>query len=149
MASFDQNRTAETAGIRKVKTLVADDSQYAIQTLIAILSREGCFSVMGPASDGYQALGYVVACKPELVLMDYRMPHLNGIEATYRIKQLPNPPFVILVTSDDSPDARVMAKAAGADGFVSKNEDLRQQLHGVLARFLETRHVSKKGVAAE
>ena len=81
--------------------------------------------------------------------MDYRMPHLNGIEATYRIKQLPNPPLVILVTSDDSPDARVMAKAAGADGFVSKNEDLRQQLHGVLARFLETRHVSKKGVAAE
>ena len=131
--------TTPSPASRTVKTLVVDDSPYAIQIVVAILKHEGFFSLVGPASDGYQALGYVLACKPELVLMDFRMPRLNGIEATRHIKLLQNPPAVIMVTSDDSPDVQVMAKAAGADGFVSKNQDLQEQLHAVLGEFLDSR----------
>jgi len=51
--------------------------------------------------------------------MDFHMPHLNGIEATRYIKQFRNPPLVIIVTSDDTPES-ALAKRAGADGFVQK-----------------------------
>lgn len=52
------------------------------------------------------------------------MPHMD-IEATRYIKQLQNPPLVIIVTSDNAPECRALAKAVGADGFVDKGGDLR------------------------
>jgi len=66
--------------------------------------------------------------KPDLVLMDYSMPHINGIEATRYIKQFQNPPLVIIVTSNDTPECKAQAKAAGADGFVVKGGDLHDRL---------------------
>jgi CheY-like chemotaxis protein len=59
------------------------------------------------------------------------MPGVDGIEATRFIKQFQNAPLVIMVTSDHSSDCRARAKAAGADGFVDKGGDLRNQLHNL------------------
>jgi DNA-binding NarL/FixJ family response regulator len=114
--------------IRKVRTLIADDSPFGLKALAQILEMEGRFTIVGTATDGCQAIRQVFNMQPELVLMDYLMPHVNGIEAARRIKQFENPPRIIIVTSDDTPHSRALAKAAGADGFADKCGDLQGQL---------------------
>jgi CheY-like chemotaxis protein len=128
MNSSEETRTKPIDTNRRVRTLIADDSHFALKALAQILELEGRFTLVGTATDGCQAILRVLDKKPDLVLMDNLMPHLSGIEATRRIKQFENPPLVIIVTSDDSSNCKTLAKAAGADGFVSKGGDLRHQL---------------------
>lgn len=116
---------------RKVRTVVADDSPFGLKTLARILTLEGNFALVGTATDGCQAVRQAFTLQPELVLMDCHMPHMDGIEATQYIKQLQNPPLVIIVTSNNAPECRALAKAAGADGFVDKGGDLHGQLRSV------------------
>src|SRR6266700_6858119 len=73
--------------ISAVRTLIADDSPFMLKALAQILALEGNFALIGTATDGCQAVRQALTMEPELVLMDYRMPHLNGLEATRRIKQ--------------------------------------------------------------
>jgi DNA-binding NarL/FixJ family response regulator len=99
-----------------------------LKTLAQILEIEGNFLLVGTTTDGCQAIRQALTMEPELVLMDYRMPHVNGIEATRRIKLSENPPLIIIVTLEDTPSRKALAKAAGADGFVKQGGDLHDQL---------------------
>ena len=130
---------ADIDNIRAVRTLIADDSPVMLKTLSKILALEGIFTVLAAATDGSQAVRHALTIEPELILMDVHMPHLNGIEATRYIKQFKNPPLVIIVTSDDTPDSRALAKRAGADGFVTKTGQLHAQLK-VIFRQLFSAH---------
>jgi CheY-like chemotaxis protein len=131
MNTHPRNTTKATSQTR-VTTLVVDDSPLLLKILTQILEEAGNFDLVGTAADGSQALRYVSMVSPELVLMDVHMPRLNGIQATRSIKQREHPPAIIIVTSDDGPATRAMAEEAGADGFVSKHGNLRQQLMGAL-----------------
>ena len=117
---------------------MVDDSPYMLKTYERVLALESGFTLVGTATDGRQALEAVLALEAELVLMDIHMPHLNGIETARNLKQSPRPPRIIIVSSDDSPAAQRLAKAAGADGFVSKNGDLQKELHTVLQGLLDS-----------
>src|SRR5437867_10591676 len=112
-------KTAHTDyhNISAVRTLIADDSPFMLKALSKILALEGIFALVAAATDGSQAVRHALTIEPELILMDVHMPHLNGIEATRYIKQFKNPPLLIIITSDDTPDSRPLAKRAGADGF--------------------------------
>jgi len=122
---------AHIQNITAVRTLIAGDSPVLLKILAQTLALEGNFTLIGTATDGCQAVRQVLTMEPELVLMDYRMPHLNGLEATRHLKQSENPPLIIIVTSDDTPSAEALAKAAGADGFVKKDGNLRNQLRSI------------------
>src|SRR5258705_4334941 len=111
---------ADIHRIRAVRTLIADDSPLMLKTIAQILALDGNFILVGTATDGCQAVRQALTMEPELVLMDYRMPQVNGIEATRRVKRSQNPPRIIIVTSDDAPSCEAMAKAAGADRIYSK-----------------------------
>ena len=113
---------------KTIRTLLVNDSPFMLKTLAQILAQEGNFTVVGAATHGSQALQYTLALSPELILMDFDLPHLNGAEATRYIKQFVNPPIVFMVTSDDSSSSRTMSKAAGADAFIVKSGDLDAQL---------------------
>jgi CheY-like chemotaxis protein len=119
---------------RSIRTLLVDDSPVILKTLSLFLKRQDRFTVVGAVPDGRQALQYTVALEPDLILMDVHMPHLNGIETTRYIKQMKNPPKVIVTTSDESPGCREMAEAAGADGFITKAgaKDIHRQLQPLL-----------------
>src|SRR5882724_4526874 len=134
---------AHIQNITAVRTLIAGDSPVLVllKILAQILALEGNFTLIGTATDGCQAVRQVLTMEPELVLMDYRMAHLNGLEATRHLKQSENPPLIVIVTSDDTPSAEALAKAAGADGFVKKGENLRDQLRAV---FRELFHFAMK-----
>jgi two-component system chemotaxis response regulator CheB len=75
----------------KVRTLIADDSPLMLRILAQVLAIEGNFMLVGTVTDGREAVRQTLNMKPELVLMDYSMPHVNRLEATRYIKQFQNP----------------------------------------------------------
>jgi NarL family two-component system response regulator LiaR len=104
-----------------MKVLIVDDDPLVSRSLRILLAKERDMQVLGAASNGAQA---VVACEravPDVVLMDIRMPGVDGIEATRRIKaRWPAVRVVMLTTFDDEPSVRAGLEA-GADGYLLKS----------------------------
>jgi CheY-like chemotaxis protein len=124
---------------RRVRTLLVDDSEFT-RAFLAILIEECGFELVGTAADGRQAFRAAAALRPDVILMDFEMPFLDGLQATRLIKtygrQIGCAPVIVLVTSEDTLECRAQAKDAGADGFVSKSENLRGQLKSMLDNLL-------------
>ena len=101
--------------------MIADDHALVREGLRAVLEAEGGIEVVGEAHDG---LGAVEACRelsPDLVLMDVRMPGVDGLEATRRIKAEMLGVGVVMVTMHENPDYLLEAVRAGAAGYVLKD----------------------------
>jgi len=106
--------------------VVVDDSPMMLKTLSLLLEREKGLQLVGTATDGRHAVRRAIELEPDLVLMDLRLPGMNGFEATRRIKARSPAPAVIMVTADDTPECRAAASAAGTDGFVGKQQMFTQ-----------------------
>lgn len=79
------------------------------------------FEVAGEAENGEQAVELASTLEVHLVLMDIQMPGIDGIEATRRIRSLPSPPHVLVLSTRESEDFDEPARAAGALGFLPKS----------------------------
>ncbi|WP_431926508.1 response regulator [Nonomuraea jabiensis] len=104
-----------------MKVLVVDDQQLMREGLVALLDLVGDVEVVGDAGDGEQALRLVAELRPDVVLMDLRMPVMDGVEATRRIARAhPEVAVVVLTTYDDdrSVDSALLA---GARGYLTKD----------------------------
>src|SRR4051794_37152855 len=86
-----------------------------------ILDAEPDIDVVGEAEDGGSARMRCASLRPDVVLMDIRMPRVNGIDATRALRQLPDPPAVIVLTTFDLDEHVYDALAAGASGFLLKD----------------------------
>jgi NarL family two-component system response regulator LiaR len=104
-----------------VKILVVDDDALVTRSLRVLLSREADLHVIGTAGDGAAAVAFCERSLPDAVLMDIRMPGMDGVEATREIKRRwPGVRVVILTTFQDDESIRG-ALAAGADGYLLKS----------------------------
>jgi DNA-binding NarL/FixJ family response regulator len=101
--------------------LLADDDALVRAGLRAILAAAADLRVVAEAENGAKAVSAVAAARPDVVLMDIRMPDLDGIEATRRIRALPNPPQVIVLTTFQLDEYVFGALRAGAGGFLLKD----------------------------
>lgn len=101
-----------------VRLLIADDRERTRRAIRALLSAHPGFEVVGEAADGRQAIDRIEQLAPDLVILDVRMPRLDGIAATAEIKRLW--PRVRVVVHSLAVDRRDDALAAGADAFVPK-----------------------------
>ena len=104
-----------------IRVLLVDDDPLVRSALSLMLGGQPDIAVVGEASDGAQALERVEALRPDVVLMDIRMPVMSGLEATRRLHLAPDPPHVVVLTTFDADDHVVSAVAAGADGFLLKD----------------------------
>ncbi|MGW3353493.1 response regulator [Nonomuraea rubra] len=110
-----------------IKLLVADDDPMVRRHLQTILASTGEIEVVAEAEDGAEAVEAVLRTAPDVVLMDIRMPGVDGITATAEITRLSAPPAVIALTTFDSDSHVLRALEAGASGFLVKStppEDL-------------------------
>lgn len=117
-----------------IRLLIVDDQSLICQGLKAMLSLEDELEVVGIASDGEQALAQVEALSPDVVLMDVRMPIMDGREATRKIcQQYPQIKVLVLSTFDDSQYIADSIRA-GAKGYLLKDmpsEELAQAIRAV------------------
>ncbi|HLS45554.1 MAG TPA: response regulator transcription factor [Ornithinicoccus sp.] len=127
---------AATAPGHATSVLVVDDQELVRMGFRLILERAG-LEVLGEAGDGIEAVEAVRELRPDVVLMDIRMPRLDGVEATRRIVALTPPvPKVLVLTTFDLDEYVYQAVRAGASGFLLKDvrpEDLVHAVH-VVAR---------------
>ena len=107
--------------MNKIRVLIADDQEELAKELKSVLETDGELEVAGIAIDGFDALQKMPVCSPDVVLMDIRMPNMNGVVATRRIKEeYPLVKVVILTTFDDS-DYILNAINNGASGYLLKD----------------------------
>ncbi len=109
------------------RVLVVDDEPMVCAHLSTILSTAPDLEVVDQAHDGATAVAAVLRCHPDVVLMDLRMPGVDGITAIERIRQLPEHPVIVALTTFDADEHVVRALRAGAEGFLVKStppEDL-------------------------
>ena len=120
--------------MKTMRVLLADDQTLFRKALASLLASRPNTEVVGEASDGEEALEKARDLKPDLVLMDIRMPRLDGLEATRILKQeFPEMKIVMLTVSSAEEDL-FQAIKNGAQGFLSKNlrpETLFELLDGV------------------
>jgi DNA-binding NarL/FixJ family response regulator len=105
----------------KVRVLLLDDDALVRAGLRMILSSSEELEVVGEAADGADAVAAVQSYRPDVVLMDIRMPKMDGIAATAALRRLANPPHVIVLTTFQADEQVMSALRAGADGFLLKD----------------------------
>lgn len=113
------------------RLIIVDDDPLVRSALTLMLGGQSDLEVVGEADDGQAALTLCAEVSPDLVLMDIRMPVLNGLEATRRLHAEANPPKVIVLTTFDADDQVIDALAAGADGFLLKDTAPEQIVHAI------------------
>ncbi len=104
-----------------ITVLIVDDDALVRGALRMMLSGSDGIEVVGEASDGDEVAAAVAAYRPQVVLMDIRMPRLDGIAATAALRQRPDPPEVIVLTTFDADENVLRALRAGASGFLLKD----------------------------
>ena len=106
----------------KLRVALVDDDPLVRAGLRMMLGGERSpLEIVGDADDGGAAVELVQRTRPDVVLMDIRMPGTDGIEATRRVLAQPDPPKVVVLTTFDSDDLVLAALRAGAHGFLLKD----------------------------
>jgi len=119
------------------RTLIVDDDGSFRRRIKELLATEPDIEVIGEAADGQEAILKARELEPDLVLMDVRMPGLNGINATRQLKDEMPEIKVIIVSIFDLQEYREAATASGASGYVIKKsliEELLPAIRGVLGK---------------
>jgi len=114
-----------------IRVLVADDQSMVRAGFRMLLADEADIEVVAEAGNGVEAVEKTTRFRPTVVLMDIRMPELDGLEATRRILAAKDPPRILILTTFDLDDYVYDALCAGASGFVLKDDPPEQLLSAI------------------
>lgn len=115
----------------EIKVLIVDDHAVIRIGLSKLLSEQAGIKVVGEAGDGEQALKIVKEAKPDVVLMDIKMPGMGGLEATKRLLRHHPMLKIVIVSACDEEPLPTRLLQAGAAGFISKNCDMEELLQAI------------------
>jgi two-component system NarL family response regulator len=116
-----------------IRVLVADDHELFRRGLRMVLEAEGDIRVVDEAGDGQAAVTKVGELAPDVVLMDVRMPHMDGLEATRQIREAFPTTRIIVLTVSDEEDDLFNAVKAGANGYLLKEVSIEEVADAVRA----------------
>ena len=125
----------DAAGSR-IRVVIIDDDALVRTALAMILRDDATIELAGEADDGQTGLDLIARVAPDVVLMDIRMPRLDGLEALARLMGQPTPPKVIVLTTFDADDHVLRALRGGASGFLLKHTppaEIVEAVHKVAA----------------
>lgn len=114
-----------------IRVMLVDDQEMVRSGFRMIVETEPDITVVGEAADGRSAVELAQRCRPHVVLMDVRMPHMDGIEATSCITAFDDAPRVLMLTTFDLDDYVYKALRAGASGFMLKDAPAEQLIDAV------------------
>lgn len=117
-----------------IRVVLADDHVFVRDGIKSLLENESNIIVVGEATDGQEALTVVSTEKPDLLIVDIRMPHYTGIEVVEKIRQEKNPVKIVVLSMHESEEYVLQSIKAGADGYLLKGaskEEFLKALHTV------------------
>lgn len=114
-----------------IRVVVVDDQDLVRSGFVALIGAQTDMEVVAEASDGEAGVKVVQETRPDVVVMDVRMPELDGIEATRRITETDDPPAVLMLTTFDLDDYVYGALRAGASGFLLKDTNATALLDAI------------------
>ncbi|MFD8970927.1 MULTISPECIES: response regulator transcription factor [Streptomyces] len=117
-----------------IRVFCVDDQAMVRSGLVMVIEAQDDMVVVGEAGDGQEALDLLAGVQADVVLMDVRMPRLDGAEATRRLMARPDPPKVVVLTTFDLDEYAFAALQTGASGFLIKDapaEDLLRAIRTV------------------
>ena len=123
----------EDEGVRRARVLIVDDHDLIRESTQLMLEGEPDLEVVGEAANGHHALELCRQLRPDLVLMDVRMPEMDGLTATREIKKEMPAISVLMVSAYESEDYRREAASAGATDYILKDAERYQLLEAVHA----------------
>ncbi|KRW83055.1 UvrY/SirA/GacA family response regulator transcription factor [Marinobacter sp. P4B1] len=125
-----------------IRVLVVDDHELVRSGITRMLADNPDLDVIGQASSGEDAIEFVRENRPDIVLMDIRMPGIGGLEATRRILRLDDSIRVIVVTAcaDDPYPSRVMQ--SGAQAYITKGADIQEMVRAIRKAHSGQRYIS-------
>jgi DNA-binding NarL/FixJ family response regulator len=106
-----------------IRVVLVDDQALFRAGIRMLVDSQTDLEVVGEASDGREAIGVVRATRPDVVLMDIRMPVLDGLAATAELLEDADPPRIVMLTTFDLDEAAARAIRQGASGFLLKDAD--------------------------
>lgn len=118
--------SAPTGTAGGIRLLVVDDHPVVCSGIVQLMGREAGIDVVGEARDGARAVELAALTRPDVVLMDLRMPAMGGVEATRRIRALPEPAQVVILTTYEADSDVSRAVEAGAIGYLLKDSTREQ-----------------------
>ena len=110
----------------KLNVFITDDSAIVRERLVAMVSALPGITVVGQAQDGLEAVDAIRRTRPDVVILDIRMPGRNGIDVLHRLKKTQPAPKVIMLTNYAHRQYREKCEAAGADFFFDKSAEFDQ-----------------------
>jgi DNA-binding NarL/FixJ family response regulator len=116
-----------------IRVLVADDEEIVREGLVAIVDSDPGLAVVATAADGAEAVAATLRERPDVVLMDVRMPHVDGVEATRRLVAAGSPARVLVLTTVERDDVVLEALRAGVSGFLLKSVPRQRLYDGIRA----------------
>ncbi|MFE7096153.1 response regulator [Streptomyces erythrochromogenes] len=116
-----------------VSILLADDQDMVRTSMRIMIDVEPDLEVVGEAADGHTAVELAARLRPDVVVMDIRMPHMDGVDATRRITDRSDAPAVLALTTFDLDEYLFGVLRAGAAGFVLKHDPAATLLEGIRA----------------
>lgn len=116
-----------------IRVLIADDHPIVREGIVAIVASAPDLEVVGQAANGLEAIGQLTAVQPDIVLMDLRMPVMDGVEATARIHAEHPEVTVVVLTTYETDEDILSAIEAGATGYLLKASPKEELIAGVRA----------------
>jgi DNA-binding NarL/FixJ family response regulator len=104
-----------------IRVVIADDQGMVRSGFTVLLNAQPDIQVIGEAVNGQEAVAHAAGLRPDVILMDVRMPVLDGLQATREITAMPDPPKILVLTTFDLDDYVYEALRAGASGFLLKD----------------------------
>lgn len=119
----------ETNG--KISILIVDDHPVVRAGLASMLGTQESLHVVGAAWNGQEAFALIERYRPQVMLLDLRMPGMNGIETLHALRSLPDPPRVLVLTNFETDEDVYRAVRAGAQGYLLKSTTQQEMIEAI------------------
>jgi DNA-binding NarL/FixJ family response regulator len=119
--------------VKEIRILLVDDQHSVRRGLAMRLQLEPDITIVGEAEDGVAALSAASVLRPDVLVMDYEMPEMNGIEAARKLREMGSRSRVVMLSIHDNTTVKHEAAEAGVDAFVAKHQPSEVLLSAIRA----------------
>jgi two-component system, NarL family, response regulator DegU len=129
--------------VQTINIIIADDHPLFRSGVRSVLEKEDNFKILAESGSGRETLDLIIKLKPDVAVLDFQMPDLNGIEITEKLRVLKNPVKIILLTMHDAKRIFFKALDAGVNGYLLKDDAVLEIVNAIYAIQADDQYISK------